>query len=424
MKLAWAVALGTVLVGAIAGQNRPAAIEPWAIVVGGDLQGYLSPCGCVKPMTGGVTRRVTAVRALSLPNRTVVVESGSFSGFAGSTRQAELKAEALAEVWRRMGVTAANVSAQDAGLGIGVLGSVQRLSGGVLTSATVAGPEGVEWGGSVSKGPIRVIGVEPQGALLASRMGGSVFQPVLNSVRAALEEADAEGQGLVVMLQGDRAAAAQLAQQVPGVDVIVFRSTGSASDAVERVGSTVLVTPGEKGKAVVRLIWQGGRVTQITRRILGPEVADDRRTVGLFRSYQTRVRDENLIAQMSRRETPEYAGNTACMSCHAEAAEVWMNSAHAGALKTLEDEFADKDPECISCHVVGMDSVKGFQSRDLTEELANVGCESCHGPGAAHAAKPMEVRLPKVTEQTCMTCHDPNHSPGFRYETYWPKIAH
>ena len=32
--------------------------------------------------------------------------------------------------------------------------------------------------------------------------------------------------------------------------------------------------------------------------------------------------------------------------------------------------------------------------------------------------------MPKVGKESCMTCHVPDHSPTFDYESYWEKIKH
>lgn len=60
---------------------------------------------------------------------------------------------------------------------------------------------------------------------------------------------------------------------------------------------------------------------------------------------------------------------------------------------------------CAACHVTGMD----FET--WTFEEFGVGCESCHGPGEAHAANPQEVELyAEVDEQVCAACHSRGHS--------------
>jgi hypothetical protein len=112
------------------------------------------------------------------------------------------------------------------------------------------------------------------------------------------------------------------------------------------------------------------------------------------------------------------------MPCHAEDYRIWQRTAHAKAMQTLIDEKHDKDPECVVCHVVGLEFEGGFQSMQKTPTLKDVGCESCHGPARKHVQDPENHRLGKAGEKSCMSCHVPAHSPGFDFETYWKKIEH
>src|SRR5262249_33864339 len=128
------------------------------------------------------------------------------------------------------------------------------------------------------------------------------------------------------------------------------------------------------------------------------------------------------------------------------------------------------DPECVVCHNVGFGYDTGYRNEKDTPNLRHVGCESCHGPGSAHAADPKnatllamqspwrakpEDRLPAVAmlrklaevniadrnkeEQKlpagelrainavsgmCMKCHDMENDPHFTIYKYWPQIYH
>ncbi len=61
---------------------------------------------------------------------------------------------------------------------------------------------------------------------------------------------------------------------------------------------------------------------------------------------------------------------------------------------------------CIGCHSIGFDP----KTKEVAEHT--IGCESCHGPGAQHAAKPVGAgivnpkRLPENRrEEICASCH-------------------
>jgi hypothetical protein len=73
-------------------------------------------------------------------------------------------------------------------------------------------------------------------------------------------------------------------------------------------------------------------------------------------------------ALAANRERPiVFAGQTACVDCHSDVAEIRKTNAHA-----------------------------------------RIGCESCHGPLAAHAADPTHPATRPDPRATCAVCHVPD----------------
>ena len=62
-----------------------------------------------------------------------------------------------------------------------------------------------------------------------------------------------------------------------------------------------------------------------------------------------------------------------------------------------------------------------------TEELRDVQCEVCHGPGSTHVAEEGTEDPPAVHRQTpastCTACHTEQHSDTFQYEAYLRDIV-
>ncbi|NJK89180.1 MAG: hypothetical protein HC923_07080 [Myxococcales bacterium] len=79
-----------------------------------------------------------------------------------------------------------------------------------------------------------------------------------------------------------------------------------------------------------------------------------------------------------------YVGTAVCAACHPEAHAFWVDTAHAKAWSTLEQDGKDADLTCVGCHSVGFRRPGGFCRLSHGESLRNVGCESCHGPGGLH----------------------------------------
>jgi peroxiredoxin len=117
-----------------------------------------------------------------------------------------------------------------------------------------------------------------------------------------------------------------------------------------------------------------------------------------------------------------YSGNDVCGICHEGAAETWELTNHATAYDTLVRHGADHDAECVSCHVVGYGKPGGFQLAQPNPNLEDVGCETCHGRGGPHLSP--EHAPNHDYEAVCADCHNPEHSLGFEYASFLPRVSH
>lgn len=393
----------------------------WVFVLSGDTDGYLAPCGCTKPMSGGVRRRASAVRALTAGSSFVHLDNGSLS--AGKGRQDHLKAEALAEMLEAMEVTAIQLTPADARLGPGLAISVLQIAEGRVITGSVEPSSRIEIPAHVAKGPFLIGAATTQPDGLASSLGERPVDTV-EAVRRLVEAAAARKLIPVLMLHGNRDQAREVAKAFPQLRLIQYRSASLPSEGLEFEGAAALASSGDKAKHVVRLTWDGAKFCDYAAIDLGPEFKDDPAAAKIYREYLARVESEQLLDKVPRREGGGYIGNEPCGSCHSEALEVWKRSKHASALKTLEDDGHGRDPDCVGCHVVALDRTGGFRSRQQTPALADVGCESCHGPGLEHSQDPYRVRLGPAGAKSCAPCHVPEHSPGFEFQSYWKRIEH
>lgn len=116
-----------------------------------------------------------------------------------------------------------------------------------------------------------------------------------------------------------------------------------------------------------------------------------------------------------------YVGSQNCATCHEELYNRWKNADHGQAFAALKKAGKQDDPNCLRCHTVGYGEASGYISHVGDESFENVGCESCHGPGAKHveSKKKSDIRglgddCPFcVVEQICLSCHDRENAPGF-----------
>lgn len=144
----------------------------------------------------------------------------------------------------------------------------------------------------------------------------------------------------------------------------------------------------------------------------------------------------------------DYVSSNKCKTCHSKQYKAWQTTEHAHAMKSLADagekEIADRaaalkvelkghaneSDDCIQCHTTGFHLPGGYPAADSLKNaaLANVTCESCHGPGAKHVSAPMADKKKFIngtpTESMCRQCHTPEMSPKFNFDEYKKKGVH
>jgi hypothetical protein len=363
----------------------------------------------------------TAIQMMGTAGSRAVIFGGNFSG--GFTRQDELKLEAQAEALRAMGVDAVGLSVDDSRLGQGAISSLNRLSGERAVSASLASSDLKEFASSVTKGPFVITSISSDPNTLAANLRETPLTSA-QALSPLIQEARIAKMTLVVMTDGDERSARALANQFPEIGIIQYRTTGTPAKAPIKEGSVWLVSPGEQGKHLIRIQVRNGKPVDYAVADLGPEYKDGKEVASIYRDYLDRITKENLLDKVPRIRNLTFAGSKACSTCHRAEYRIWSKTAHASALKTLETDGHGRDPDCVSCHVVGLDSTGGFTSRKQTPFLADVGCESCHGSGQTHTESPKKFPMPKVGSKACMSCHVVEHSPGFDFAKYWKKIKH
>ena len=110
-----------------------------------------------------------------------------------------------------------------------------------------------------------------------------------------------------------------------------------------------------------------------------------------------------------------FVGADTCAACHPDIHADWSETAHAGALDTLEAIGQGENEECLPCHVVGFQE-DGFVSRTETPQLVGVQCENCHGSATEHVANPGDASLRptiNMSASLCGGCHTDPHHPTF-----------
>ena len=145
-------------------------------------------------------------------------------------------------------------------------------------------------------------------------------------------------------------------------------------------------------------------------------------------------------------DAPTYVGSEACKKCHFKEHRYWKKTGKFEAVASLKPTAEDNaellakkkaagldpakdystDATCLACHTTGYGKKGGYPEDgkgDAAEAMAQVGCESCHGPGSKyveHKTKELEANkdakftfeglepmgLVSPTKELCATCHN------------------
>jgi peroxiredoxin len=139
----------------------------------------------------------------------------------------------------------------------------------------------------------------------------------------------------------------------------------------------------------------------------------------LMRMHMAKLADQPVPMLLHK---TGYSGNEFCAVCHESQAETWELTNHASAFATLVRHGVDRRADCVGCHVVGYGHEGGYSLEQPKRVLEDVGCETCHGRGGPHLSP--DFAKDRDYEAACLTCHTPEHSLGFDYARFLPRVSH
>ncbi len=460
--------------------NTPAA----ALLLSGEIHGYLEPCGCSLTQSGGFARRSKLFRELREKGWPLgALDVGGT--LKKANRQDQIKFESI--------LTAMQIL-EYAGLALGseelILGADYLLSQHVVDDpkavtfldANVTLFDSPELGTPL---PAKVIKVGKVKIGVAAALGPShrdTVAPMGVITNITVDDPFAKLPAVIRQLQSQKCDfllllshgttddARKFAKTFPQFSVILTAGgPDEASGKPIMVNNTMILEVGVKGRAVGVLGYYPDAQQKLRFELVELDSArfpgEDDEMTKVMKAYQQRLEDEQIAKSdkllLHHPSGSTYVGAETCGECHTKAYEHWKDTGHAKATATLlhgrgtEKEWVPRqfDPECLSCHVTGWEPQQmkrfesGFISLEDSKHLFGQQCENCHGPGSAHtdierkfAKKPASVdqaQLDKLRaavhlsydtaeKKVCMQCHDAENSPNFvgNYKEYWEQVAH
>jgi len=123
-----------------------------------------------------------------------------------------------------------------------------------------------------------------------------------------------------------------------------------------------------------------------------------------------------------------YSGEQRCMICHEQQHLQWSLTGHATAFASLQRKGATDKQACVSCHVTGYEQPGGYQPDHPAQQLQNVQCETCHGPGyqscSAYTGKKEPSKKASQWKALCLKCHTKEESLNFVFPRRFMQVRH
>ena len=444
--------------------KQPAA----ALLISGDMNGYLEPCGCtLDSQMGGLAHRADLLKKLreerkwqvaGLDLGGLVTKRPNDPNLDDLRTQDRIKLKKSLEALKQLGYEAVGLGDRE----LRIAGKQQADSFLADFLSTLEGtdektPPFLSANASVvyrEQGKIlQTIG--PKKKSLTFKVGGktigvtsivgeSIKQKLIGkntpniriaiddvekSLKEALAELKKAKPDLQVLLSyASTDESRKLAKAFPDFHVVV--TSGGPEDGYEKpqkIGKTMLICVGAKGKHVGVL----GFYPDSKEEPLKFELVElDRHRFGhnammhaLMKSYQQELIAQNNAVFADVRYGPHPNPNTAtfvgvdnCKDCHTKAYAKWKTTKHAHAYQSLIEGRPDQkkagnviprnhDPECLACHVTGWEP--------MTIRRYDSGFLIKERTTKANASLYTNLR-----GQQCENCHGPG-SEHVKYERQW-----
>ena len=406
----------------------------------GNELGSMKPCGCSGGQLGGLDRRYAVFNAVAPQNR-LIIDTGAL--VPESTEQNLIKFNIIVQAYAQLGYDVVNLTEQDI-LIARQAGLLDGL-GSLFNCITAGSPDDVKLPAKFTK-KFTLNGIVFEAAVVAAETEDQIPRlPDLFSSPAGSPSAVK----ILILNRADAKTIATVSEMHLFDLLIVPPQSDEPTLVSDTNASPLVISSGRLGKYVGRIqaIFDGaGQKPRLkfTSVPVTEDIPQHQPLVELYKDYQRLVKDANIIEKQPRFILPdnlEYVGSKYCKLCHDYEYEKWMtskqvfvpglskqassDSRHADAFATLEKVGSEYDPECVVCHVVGMQYQTGYISPAKTPELKDVGCENCHGPGSEHLRSlgAIETSGPM---STCSDCHTAEHSGEYlaNQKQYFEKIIH
>ena len=446
--------------------DSPAAL----LLLSGQQEGYLEPCGCSAEQIGGLLRRFDFVERVRKQNWPVsLVELGGLiskdpAHARGGLEQNKIKFDYALKALKLLGYDALALSADDLKIGVGETMGLFDNNLGERTKVVVANvqpekiyekvfrPSIIVKAGPVKLGITAVI--DPDAFAKLSDPDKDVTLTAIKSPEEVLPKVlvdlESSSDYQVLLVQGPPALAKRLGEAFTGFDVVV--ATSEMADPLSHEpemlggGKTMLISIGKKGKYLGVLGVHPSEAKPLRFHL----VTLNRRFDGaaapmkalIENEYRQTLKSLAVVENFVRLDVfngapgAAFVGAENCKDCHPNTFDKWFKTKHRKAFDALLGDPKPNtafDAECVTCHTTGFEYTSGWKSPKATPYLAGNQCENCHGPASRHIADPDNAEFRKLMHldaqqaernHFCYKCHDEDNSREFEFGKFYGDIVH
>jgi len=428
-------------------EEKPEILENFVLLFTGNWSGKLEPCGCTERQLGGIDRRSHILRGIPKESR-LLGDAGPL--IEKSNRQGQLKLETFLYSLKQLEYDVITLTADEIIMLNETIGiAPEQRSPIVLSNTNNKTSEKIGTircfkkellFGDHKLGCLVLALAEPVAASAKSYSRDMEILEPIATIKKLLADKSNQAELVIVMAASNNEKLLKGLGGIKQIDILVRVGYTDEPEMRPSGGDgPLIITTGKLGKYIARVdlpLEEKGRCKNARFSTIAIEehFPRDPVIIEFMETYQESMKIEELIAdeeaivRLPLRENNHFVGNESCgeTDCHEDIYATWQKFGHSKAIETLQrpDVQRQFDPECVGCHTVGMKYETGYRSMEKTPQLAEVGCEMCHGPGWNHCEDVYAEY--QVVFTSCEQCHDHETSPEFeeKREEYFEKIRH
>jgi len=399
--------------------------DEFVVFLTGYELGAMKPCGCSGGQLGGLDRRWAVLGSVPRQKK-LIVDTGSL--VESDSEQDLIKFNIIIQAFGLLGYDLVNLTEKDIEIARN-LGLLDHI-GSVFNVMSAHRPADVNV-------PIKFtkhLSLKDKTVAVTIAAFNAESSQIEQIEKLFLPQADVLTVNILILNHCDPTIVDSVAEKVPTVDCLVCPSDSDEPRVIGDPNERPLTfSVGRFGRYVCKLnVKAAEHEDKLELSFLAMPVEENLKQgpslVRLYEDYQQLVKQANLLEKYPRFVLPnglKYVGSKSCKPCHESEYQVWSETAHAQAYATLEKVGTQYDPQCVLCHVVGMEYQSGFTSEEKTSHLRDVGCENCHGPGSEHVGTLGKAKTTQP-KSSCLDCHTPEKSGEYaeNEQRYLEKIVH